>query len=160
MVGCFAYGPVALVEQFVEGLEVAVAVLDGPAGPRALPVVEIHPDGGVYDYSARYTAGATEFVVPATLSAETAAACADAAVTAHRQLGLRDLSRSDLIVDAAGTVWFLEVNLAPGMTETSSVPLAAEAAGQTLTDVFARLVRQAAARHKARAPLAGDAPLD
>ena len=155
MVGCFAYGPVALVEQFVEGLEVAVAVLDGPAGPRALPVVEIHPDGGVYDYSARYTAGATEFVVPATLSARIAADCADVAVTAHRALGLRDLSRSDLIVDAAGTVWFLEVNLAPGMTETSSVPLAAEASGQTLTDVFARLVVQAVTRHGATPAPAG-----
>jgi hypothetical protein len=99
--------------------------------------VEIRPDGGVYDYSARYTAGATEFVVPASLSPDVAARCAQTAVTAHSALGLRDLSRSDLIVDASGEVWFLEVNLAPGMTETSSVPLAVEASGETLTAVCA-----------------------
>jgi D-alanine-D-alanine ligase len=146
MVGCFAYGPVALVEQFVEGVEVAVAVVEGPGGPTSLPAVEIRPDGGVYDYSARYTAGATEFVVPARLAPEVAARCAQTAVTAHRALGLRDLSRSDLIVDASGGVWFLEVNLAPGMTETSSVPLAVVASGDTLTGVCAALVRRAAAR--------------
>jgi D-alanine-D-alanine ligase len=121
-------------------------VVEGPDGPVALPAVEIRPDGGVYDYSARYTAGATEFVVPATLSPQLAEACAETAITAHRALGLRDLSRSDLIVDASGTVWFLEVNLAPGMTETSSVPLAVEASGQTLTAVCAGLVRRAASR--------------
>jgi len=146
MVGCFAYGPVALVEPFVEGVEVAVAVVEGPDGPSALPAVEIRPDGGVYDYSARYTAGATEFVVPASLSPDVAARCAQTAVTAHSALGLRDLSRSDLIVDASGEVWFLEVNLAPGMTETSSVPLAVEASGETLTAVCAALVRRAAHR--------------
>ena len=146
MVGCFAYGPVALVEPFVEGVEVAVAVVEGPDGPSALPAVEIRPDGGVYDYSARYTAGATEFVVPASLSPDVAARCAQTAVTAHSALGLRDLSRSDLIVDASGEVWFLEVNLAPGMTETSSVPLAVEASGETLTTVCAALVRRAAHR--------------
>ena len=146
MVGCFAYGPVALVERFVDGVEVAVAVVDGPGGPRPLPAVEIRPDGGVYDYSARYTAGATEFVVPADLPAATAAACADTAITAHRALGLRDLSRSDLIVDSAGGVWFLEVNLAPGMTETSSVPLAVEASGSSLTRLCADLVRHATRR--------------
>jgi len=146
MVGCFAYGPVALVEQLVEGVEVAVAVVEGADGPASLPAVEIRPDGGVYDYSARYTAGATEFLVPAALSAEAATACAEAAITAHTALGLRDLSRSDLIVDASGTVWFLEVNLAPGMTETSSVPLAVQAAGQSLTSVLRSLVQRAAGR--------------
>jgi D-alanine-D-alanine ligase len=153
MVGCFAYGPVALVEQFVDGIEVAMAVLEGPDGPQPLPAVEIRPDGGVYDYSARYTAGATEFVVPADLPSATAAACADAAVTAHRALGLRDLSRSDLIVDTAGTVWFLEVNLAPGMTETSSVPLAVDASGSSLTrmctDLVGRATRRGTDRHPA-----------
>jgi D-alanine-D-alanine ligase len=149
MVGCFAYGPVALVEQLVQGVEVAVGVLERGDGPVALPAVEIRPDGGVYDYSARYTAGATEFVVPATLAPALADACAEAAVNAHRALGLRDLSRSDLIVDADGTVWFLEVNVAPGMTETSSVPLAVEATDESLTDVCSDLVRRAAARHLA-----------
>lgn len=151
MVGCFAYGPVALIEQCVRGVEVSVPVLDlrldgHPPGPRAFPAVEIRPDGGVYDYTARYTAGATEFVVPATLDQPTTVECARVAELAHRCLGLRDLSRSDLIVDGAGTVWFLEVNVAPGMTETSLVPLSVEAAGQDLGDVFVRLVTGAIGR--------------
>ena len=68
MVHAFAYGDTALVERFVEGAEVAVPVVDTGDGPRALPAVEIVPDGGVYDYAARYTAGTTEFVVPARLA--------------------------------------------------------------------------------------------
>ena len=95
--------------------------------------------------TARYTAGATEFVVPATLSPE-AAECARVAEAAHRALGLRDFSRSDLIVDDQGTVWFLEVNVAPGMTETSLVPLSVEAAGLDLGKVFADLCTRAAER--------------
>jgi D-alanine-D-alanine ligase len=84
--------------------------------------------------------------VPAKLSDEVAQACAQAAVTAHTTLGLRDFSRSDLIVDAENEVWFLEVNVAPGMTETSLVPLAFEAEGLDLGAVCADLVRLAVAR--------------
>jgi D-alanine-D-alanine ligase len=146
MVNAFAYGETALVERFVEGAEVAVPVVDTGDGPRALPVVSIEPDGGVYDYTARYTAGSTEFVVPAKLSDEVAEECARVAVAAHQALGLRDLSRSDLIVDDDGTVWFLEVNVAPGMTETSTVPLSVQAAGLDLGDLVATLVRAAIAR--------------
>jgi len=146
MVGAFAYADTALVERLVEGTEVAVPVVDTGAGPRALPVVSITPDDGLYDYSARYTAGSTEFEVPAKLSDDVAAECARVAVTAHTALGLRDLSRSDLIVDAEGTVWFLEVNVAPGLTETSTVPLAVTAAGLDLGELAHDLVRAAVAR--------------
>jgi len=146
MVGAFAYGDTALVEAFVPGAEVAVPVVDTGDGPRALPVVSIEPDSGVYDYTARYTAGSTEFVVPAKLDDALAAECARVAVAAHEALGLRDLSRSDLIVDAEGTVWFLEVNVAPGLTETSTVPLSVTAAGLDLGDLVADLVRIAVAR--------------
>ena len=146
MVNAFAYGDTALVECFVEGTEVAVPVVDTGDGPRALPVVSITPDGGFYDYTARYTAGSTEFQVPAKLDDALAAECARVAVTAHEALGLRDLSRSDLIVDADGTVWFLEVNVAPGLTETSTVPLAVQAAGLDLGELMADLVRAAVAR--------------
>ena len=147
MVACFSYGSLALVERFVEGTEVAVTVLDRTdADLMTLPPVQIRPDSGIYDYTARYTAGATEFVVPAELPDDQKAACAQVATTAHRALGLRDLSRSDLIVDAEGTVWFLEVNVAPGMTETSLVPLSLDAAGLTLGAVCADLVDQAIAR--------------
>ncbi len=94
MVDAFAYGDTALVERFVDGAEVAVPVVDTGTGPRALPAVAIQPDGGVYDYSARYTAGSTEFVVPAKLDDELAAECARVAVAAHEALGLRHLSRT------------------------------------------------------------------
>jgi D-alanine-D-alanine ligase len=143
MVDAFAYGDTALVERLVEGEEVAVPVIDTGDGPRALPAVGIQPDGGVYDYSARYTAGSTEFVVPAKLDDDLAAECARVAVVAHEALGLRHLSRSDLIVDADGRVWFLEVNVAPGLTETSTVPLAVQAAGLELGALMADLVEAA-----------------
>jgi D-alanine-D-alanine ligase len=146
MVGAFAYGDTALVERFVEGTEVAVPVVDTGDGPRALPVVSITPDGGMYDYTARYTAGSTEFEVPAKLDDAVAEECARVAVTAHEALGLRDLSRSDLIVDADGAVWFLEVNVAPGLTETSTVPLSVQAAGLELGTLMAELVRTATTR--------------
>jgi D-alanine-D-alanine ligase len=149
MVNAFAYGDTALVERLVVGTEVAVPVVDTGDGPRALPVVSIAPDGGVYDYAARYTAGSTEFAVPAKLSDELAAECARVAVLAHETLDLRDLSRSDLIVDQDGTVWFLEVNVAPGLTETSTVPLAVTAAGLDLGELMADLVHSAIARHPA-----------
>jgi len=146
MVAAFSYADTALVERFVGGTEVAVAVVDTGDGPRALPAVSIEPDGGVYDYTARYTAGSTEFVVPAKLADEVAAECARVAVAAHRELGLRDLSRSDLIIDPDGAVWFLEVNVAPGLTETSTVPLSVQAAGLDLGQLFVDLVRAAVSR--------------
>ena len=146
MVGAFAYGDVALLERFVEGTEVAGGVIETADGPVALPAVEIVPDGGLYDYSARYTAGTTQFYVPARLDDAVAAAAAEAALTVHRTLGLRDWSRSDLIVSADGTVNFLEVNVAPGMTETSLVPQALTAAGIDMGAQMAALVDRAIAR--------------
>ncbi|MCG5215646.1 D-alanine--D-alanine ligase [Streptosporangium sp. KLBMP 9127] len=146
MVGCFAYGDTALIERYVEGIEVAVSVLDLGDGPVALPAVEIVPDEGVYDYAARYTAGHTEFFAPARLSSEAAAACAEMAVTAHTALGLRDISRTDLIVDSSRLPHFLEVNVAPGMTETSLLPMSVEAAGQDLGTVCRFLLESAAVR--------------
>jgi D-alanine-D-alanine ligase len=146
MVSAFAYGDTALVERFVTGREVAVSIVDVGDGPTVLPAVEIEPDGGAYDYSARYTAGTTEFFVPARLDDAAAKAAADAAVCAHRALGLRDLSRTDLIIDDSGRPWFLEVNVAPGMTETSLLPMAAEAAGYELGALYRDLLARAVAR--------------
>ena len=149
MVSCFSYGEAALVEQLVTGTEVAVTVIDTGDGPQALPAVEIAPLSGVYDYTARYTAGSTEFDVPAELSEEIAAEVARVAIEVHRTLGLRDLSRSDLIIDADGAVWFLEVNVAPGFTETSTVPLSIGADGLDLGEVCRALVDAAVARSAA-----------
>lgn len=146
MVGAFAYGDTAMVEAFVEGVEVAVSVIDTGDGPRVLPAVEIVPDGGFYDYTTRYTAGMTEFFVPARLTDASAAAAADTALAAHSALRLRDLSRTDLIVDAQGRAQFLEVNVAPGMTETSLLPMAARAGGFDLGPLYRDLAARAAAR--------------
>ena len=142
MVAAFAYGDSAMLEQYVAGTEVAVSVVDRGDGPVAWPAVEIQPRSGIYDYAARYTAGETEFFVPARITAEQAQDCARTAVLAHEALGLRDWSRVDFIVNDEG-VHFLEANVAPGMTETSLFPQAAAAAGLTLGKVAAALV----ARH-------------
>lgn len=139
MVECFAYGDTALVERAVVGTEVAVSVLDTGDGPFALPAVEIVTDGP-YDYDARYNPGRTEYFAPARLSDEVAERAARAALDAHAALGLARVSRTDLIVDDAGTPWFLEVNVAPGMTETSLLPQAAEAAGYELGALYRSLV--------------------
>jgi len=146
MVACYAYGDTALIEQYIDGVEIAVSVVDTGAGPAALPVVEIVPDLGVYDYRARYSAGATVFHVPARIPPGPMGAATDIAIRAHQTLGLRDISRTDLIVDSAGIPWFLEVNVAPGMTETSLLPVAAAAAGMDLGILCRDLLQVAASR--------------
>jgi D-alanine-D-alanine ligase len=146
MISCFAYGDTALIEQFAQGTEVSVGVIDLGDGPQPLPAVEIVPAGGWFDYAARYTAGRTEYYAPARLSQSSARAVAAAAVTAHTALGLRDLSRSDLIVTQSGEVLFLEANVAPGMTDTSMLPMALEAAGCDFGVVCRELLIRAARR--------------
>jgi D-alanine-D-alanine ligase len=146
MVSCFAYGDTVMVERFVDGVELAVSVVDLGDGPTALPAVEIVPRSGVFDYTARYTPGLTEYHAPARVSDEVAARAAALAVQVHRELGLADLSRTDAIVTAEGDVEFLEVNVSPGMTETSMFPMAVEAAGYELGDVLGRLLTRRAHR--------------
>jgi D-alanine-D-alanine ligase len=146
MVGCFAYGDTVLAERFVDGIEVAVTVIETADGPQALPAVEIVPESGVYDYTSRYTAGLTDFFAPARLSDADAKSVGELGVAAHRLLGLRDISRTDAVVCADGTVQFLEVNLSPGLTETSTVPMAVEASGASLGSVFGELVSRAIER--------------
>lgn len=143
LVAAYAYGPVAVIESYVAGSEVAVTVLDGPDGPRALPPVEVRPTSGVYDYESRYTAGATRFLTPPELAPQVLSAAGELAVAVHRALGLRHLSRVDLMVDESGVAHFIEGNVAPGMTETSLAPLAFEAAGLELGEVFSDLIEQA-----------------
>lgn len=146
VVECFAYGQPALLEQWIGGVEVAVSVVDTGDGPTALPSVEIAPESGTYDYHARYTAGATEFFVPARLDPAVARAAEEAAVIAHQALGLRDLSRTDLIIDKSGRSWLIDINVAPGMTETSLLPQSVAAAGLELGILARDLLAVAAAR--------------
>lgn len=149
MVDCFAYGDTALVQRAVRGREIAVSVVDTGDGPRALPPVEIVPAGAAYDYQARYTAGVTEYFAPARLGTGLLERVEQVAVQVHRALGLRDVSRTDLVVaDESGDaeVWFLEVNVAPGMTETSLLPQAVSASGRDLPAVCRGVVDAALAR--------------
>jgi D-alanine-D-alanine ligase len=141
MVGCFSYGDTALIEQYISGTEIAVSVIERDGEPHALPAVEIVAPGGRYDYTARYDAGDTEFVTPARLTPVATERAAQAAVIAHRALGLRDLSRTDLIIDTSGEAHFLEVNVAPGFTETSLFPLAISAADLDLGTVCRDLLQ-------------------
>jgi len=144
MVTAYAYGDIVLIERFVDGVEVAVSIVEDEQGqPQTLPAVEIVPDGGVYSYEARYAAGATEFFTPARLASSVAASVAAVSLAAYRTLGHRHLSRVDLIIDADGRPWFLEANVSPGMTETSLLPMAVEAAGLDVSEVYAGLVELA-----------------
>lgn len=145
MVGAYAYGEVALVERLISGVMVSVAVVEDAGEPRTLPAIEIVPDSGFYDYTARYTAGTTEFFAPARLPDSQAESVAGLALSIHNHLGLRDFSRVDMIIDN-DEIWFIKVNVAPGMTETSLVPQAIEADGMELGSFFATLVATAITR--------------
>jgi D-alanine-D-alanine ligase len=143
MVDAYTYCDVAIVEDRVAGTEIAISIIDTGDGPVALPAVEIQPLAGVYSFEARYNAGETRFYAPARLTDTVSEAAATAALTAHQCLGLRHISRIDLIVDAAGIPWFLEANVLPGLTETSLLPLALEAAGHDVGWVYSALAEAA-----------------
>ncbi len=136
-----------LVEAAVEGEEITVAILDG----RPLPIVAIRPREGFFDFEAKYTKGATDYLVPAPLPEATAADATAQAVRAWEALGLAGLARADFIVDAEGRPWFLEVNTIPGMTPTSLSPMAAAAAGIDFDTLVQRLL-DGARLHLAVAP--------
>ncbi len=148
MVSCLAYSDTVLAERFVRGTEVAVSVVDDGAGLRALPAVEIDARGGVYDYTARYTPGTVSFHCPARLDEATLARLEETAIIAHRLLGLRDVSRTDAVVDSDGRIQVLEVNVSPGITETSLLPLSVRAAGMELGRLYSALVERAIARSR------------
>jgi D-alanine-D-alanine ligase len=137
----FRYPPV-LVETFIPGREITVAVLGG----RALPVVEIVPQDGFYDYRHKYTKGETRYVCPADLPQATADAVARAAEAAYAALGCAGVARVDFRLAPDGRFYCLEVNTIPGMTETSLVPMAARAAGMSYEDLVGRLVELAKGR--------------
>ena len=139
------YGRVIVVESFIEGREVTVSVLDD----RALPVVEIIPQGGWYDYERKYTSGASRYEVPAKLPAATTERLLELGLAAFRALRCSGLARVDFRLAADGTAYCLEVNTVPGMTETSLVPKAAGASGLSYRDLVREIVEAALS---ARAP--------
>jgi D-alanine-D-alanine ligase len=143
MVNAYVYCDDALIEQLIEGTELAISVVDLGFGPRALPAVEVEPESGSFGYSERYTPGETTYYVPARLSPSGLDRAHQAAVTVHSALRLRHLSRIDMIIDHEGTPWFLEANVTPGMTETSLFPQAVLADGESLPEAYLAIVQAA-----------------
>jgi D-alanine-D-alanine ligase len=144
VMAALSFSGAAIIERKITGTEIAATMVGSPL--EALPLVEIASKSGVYDYAARYTAGATDHYAPARVSEEVAADVRTAAARASAALGLRDLTRVDIIVDADGVPWVLEVNVSPGMTETSLVPMAAQAAGLSLASLCDNVIRAVAGR--------------
>jgi D-alanine-D-alanine ligase len=147
MIDAYVYCDVAIIERFVAGTELAISIIDLGAGPIALPAVEIQPVAGQFGYQERYTAGETNYFVPARIKKTVAERAANMAIAVHEILGLRHLSRIDMIVDSKGVAWFLEANVLPGLTETSLLPQAVTAAGHSLGEVYLNLA-QAAIRNR------------
>ena len=140
----FRHGGPVLMEEKIIGRETTVAVL----GEEVLPIVEIRPRQGSYDYRNKYTVGATEYFCPAPLDARVAAAVQEWGLNAFRAIGGQDYGRVDIMVDQTGQPFVLEVNTLPGMTETSLFPKAAAAAGLTYPETCQRMVELAWRRRR------------
>lgn len=138
--GARADGSDALVEEFIEGVEVTAAVLLDSNGARPLPVVEVVPHAEFYDFKAKYAAGGSTHICPARLSPEATARVQRDAVAIFQALGCRGVARADFLVTAEGKPYFLEINTLPGMTQTSLVPDAARAAGISFENLVQQLV--------------------
>lgn len=137
------YSKDVIFEEFIEGREVTVGVLDR----EALPVVEIRPKSGIYDYTNKYTSGRTEYFCPADLPLAISEELQTLALKAHTILGCSGYSRVDFRLDEQGEAWCLEVNTLPGMTSTSLLPKGAKAAGIEYGEVCERIIK-AALRHQ------------
>ncbi len=148
IVSAFSYDTKVLLERYVAGRDLAVSVLEGPDGPEALPVVEAVPrEEHFYDFEARYEIGRTEFICPAALPEEAAERARELALETYRVLGCYGFARVDLMLDdATGELTVLEANVIPGLTDTSLLPLAAEAAGIGFEALIARVLELAVAR--------------
>jgi D-alanine-D-alanine ligase len=146
LVAAFSYDTKVVLERYVPGRDLAVSVLESDAGPEALPVVEAIPmDEDFYDFEARYEIGRTRFVCPADLSPEVTLRAQEIALAAWRTLGCAGFARVDLMCDG-DELTVLEANAIPGLTDTSLLPLAADAAGIGFDDFVARVLDLAVAR--------------
>jgi D-alanine-D-alanine ligase len=132
-----------LIEQFIEGKLLAV----GMNGPLPMPIVEIVPKSGFYDYEAKYTEGKTDYVCPAQLTSKEAQRCRDASVRVFKALKGRGFPRVDLILDQ-GIPYALEMNTVPGMTPTSLLPMAARQAGLEFDDLVIEILKRARLDYK------------
>ncbi len=130
----FQHDERVLLEAYIPGREIAVTVWEGQEEAACMPAIEICPRGGLYDYSSKYTPGASEYLVPAPLSVSVFAEVEHAALGAYKALGCGAFARVDLRLDEEDRPFLLEVNTVPGMTSTSLVPKAAAAAGLSFGD--------------------------
>jgi D-alanine-D-alanine ligase len=137
-----------LIEEFVEGRLLTIAVIGRPA--EALPIVEVKAHGGFYDYESKYTPGKTDYICPAGLDSKTTEKLQAMAVRAHDALGCEDVSRVDFILQDNGRFICLEVNTMPGLTETSLVPKAASASGLPFEELIEKILKWAALKLKPR----------
>jgi D-alanine-D-alanine ligase len=144
VMSALAFAKAVVVERRIDGTEVAASMVGSPQDP--LPLVEVVPKSGVFDYAARYTPGATEYFAPGRLAPEVTAACHQEAARAFVTLGLRDVGRADIMVDTRGVPWIVDVNTSPGMTDTSLLPMAAQSAGLGFPDLCERIVQLALSR--------------
>jgi D-alanine-D-alanine ligase len=152
LVAAFSYDRKVLLERHVEGRDLAVSILEGPGGPRALPVVEAVPQDERYDFEARYEIGRTSFVCPAQLPDGATARAHELALRVYGLLGLYGFARVDLMLDAEGELHVLEANVIPGLTETSLLPQAAEAADIQFDELIGRILELAFERAAAAPP--------
>lgn len=149
LVEAMRYDSQVLVEERISGRETTVGIL----ADEALPVVEVRPRTGVYDYTSKYTAGSTEYLCPAPFDAETTGRIQAAGLGAFRAIGGRDYARVDVMVRPSGEPLVLEVNTLPGMTETSLLPKAAAAVGLSYGALCQRMVDLALGRRNGRRSL-------
>lgn len=136
----FEYSNDVLIEEFIKGRELTVAVWGNPADKKALPIIEIVPHSGTYDYQSKYTKGATEYIVPAKLDAAVTKSVQELAVRTFTAVGCAGIARVDLMLDKDNVPYVLEVNSVPGMTATSLVPKAAQALGIEFPDLCEKLL--------------------
>ncbi|MGB0095822.1 MAG: D-alanine--D-alanine ligase [Solirubrobacteraceae bacterium] len=142
LVAAFSYDRKVLLERYVSGRELAVSIIDESGGARALPIVEALPEEeDFYDFEARYEIGRTRFVCPAELDDAVAAAANALALDAYKLLGCAGFARADLMLEAlSNKLYVLEVNPIPGLTDTSLLPQAADAAGIGFDELIERIL--------------------
>ncbi len=143
LIAAFSYDRKVLLERHIDGRDLAVSVIDDGGGPRALPIVEAVPqDEDFYDFESRYEIGRTRFVCPAELDQTISTRATEIAIEVYRLLGCAGFARVDLMLEvSSGELFVLEVNVIPGLTETSLLPQAAEAAGIGFDELIERVLK-------------------
>lgn len=147
LVNSYSYSSQSLIEEYIEGTEISVSVIELGQDIYALPPVEITVDNGFYDFESRYLPGNTQFFVPARITQQTQQLLKQLAIKAHQLLRIRDFSRIDLIIDKQGNPYIIEVNSHPGITETSLLPQSLTCLNINFADFCLSMVRNAYIRN-------------